>query len=766
MALANLNINVSANVSNVINAMADVKAVTHANMIGSSAAVNDFQKNFVKDAAQVQAQSKAIGAEMGASSIAINKAAQISSDSMSNVTAAANASLAGVKELSKGMDAAGAKINAAMGPEAAAQVKETTARVEEFVATRVAIAAVGLALGAVAATIVGVGVAAYHAAGFMKGLITGDSYKSKNIDALIATNTAVIDLQRQLSIAAQDANALKDALSRLGINKADIIAVAGNADTKMHGDKAELDRLGVAYKDLNGQILENSVVVQNAKNKLDEYTPGWDRNSAAIAMGFGSYEQINNYLRVNQQELQNSKQRLDEYGLGIGTDTQAAVSRYQVAMLEFNNETRLMGEGFKRVIADNVMPILTNFSTYLKEGWPAAVNFFRGVTWAFSSILLGLDSAAYISVKSLIASLTAIVDVSEGVVLAMGKLATGDVKGAMSELSKGWNNAETTIGAAADKIVEHAKNTNKALLSGIAFDDRSDPLGAKPPKGKTFIPAPVVPAAVAAAVEKPVAVGIWTLEDDKLWKNIQKHMEQSGKDWADEMGLIRQDQEKAAQAMSDLYQEVLMDQEALRRESPWEGMKSGIQDYADSVKDLGTQFGDMAVNTMQQMESALTNFVMTGKLNFKDLANSIISDLIRIQMRQAVVGIFGQIASSVGSAFGNYVNGYDSGTMEMANNPPNLSGARAAGGPVTGGQSYLVGERGPEIFTPGASGGITPNNALGGNMNLTVNVVNQSGQQVKAKDGGSSFDGKSMVKTIILEAMDTDPSFRWAMRGA
>jgi hypothetical protein len=104
--------------------------------------------------------------------------------------------------------------------------------------------------------------------------------------------------------------------------------------------------------------------------------------------------------------------------------------------------------------------------------------------------------------------------------------------------------------------------------------------------------------------------------------------------------------------------------------------------------------------------------------------------------------------------------------MEMANNPPNLSGARAAGGPVTGGQSYLVGERGPEIFTPGASGGITPNNALGGNMNLTVNVVNQSGQQVKAKDGGSSFDGKSMVKTIILEAMDTDPSFRWAMRGA
>jgi hypothetical protein len=39
---------------------------------------------------------------------------------------------------------------------------------------------------------------------------------------------------------------------------------------------------------------------------------------------------------------------------------------------------------------------------------------------------------------------------------------------------------------------------------------------------------------------------------------------------------------------------------------------------------------------------------------------------------------------------------------------------REAGGPVSSGTSYLVGERGPEVFTPGASGAITPNHALGG----------------------------------------------------
>lgn len=42
-----------------------------------------------------------------------------------------------------------------------------------------------------------------------------------------------------------------------------------------------------------------------------------------------------------------------------------------------------------------------------------------------------------------------------------------------------------------------------------------------------------------------------------------------------------------------------------------------------------------------------------------------------------------------------------------------FGGPRAAGGPVVAGRSYLVGERGPELFTPDMSGGITPNGARG-----------------------------------------------------
>ena len=69
-------------------------------------------------------------------------------------------------------------------------------------------------------------------------------------------------------------------------------------------------------------------------------------------------------------------------------------------------------------------------------------------------------------------------------------------------------------------------------------------------------------------------------------------------------------------------------------------------------------------------------------------------------------------------------------------------GARASGGPVAPGGSYLVGERGPELFTPTSSGNITPNGAMGGST-ITVNVNGGDPNQVVAaiqrwvRDNGS-----------------------------
>ena len=70
-----------------------------------------------------------------------------------------------------------------------------------------------------------------------------------------------------------------------------------------------------------------------------------------------------------------------------------------------------------------------------------------------------------------------------------------------------------------------------------------------------------------------------------------------------------------------------------------------------------------------------------------------------------------------GAEYGG-ISEYDALTLAGISTLPR----RANGGPVQPGGSYLVGERGPELFTPSSSGNITPNNAMGGGNTITVNV--------------------------------------------
>jgi hypothetical protein len=76
---------------------------------------------------------------------------------------------------------------------------------------------------------------------------------------------------------------------------------------------------------------------------------------------------------------------------------------------------------------------------------------------------------------------------------------------------------------------------------------------------------------------------------------------------------------------------------------------------------------------------------------------------------------------------------------------------RALGGPVMGGKPYIVGESGPELFTPNTTGSITRNSDIGNGGNVTVNF------QITANDT-TGFDQllasrKGVIQQIISDAM-------------
>jgi TP901 family phage tail tape measure protein len=85
-------------------------------------------------------------------------------------------------------------------------------------------------------------------------------------------------------------------------------------------------------------------------------------------------------------------------------------------------------------------------------------------------------------------------------------------------------------------------------------------------------------------------------------------------------------------------------------------------------------------------------------------------------------------AGDLGSAIREFVIGAEIQKLESVRIP-----GRASGGPVSGGSPYIVGEIGPELFIPGSSGTIVPNNRMGGGarINITVNAgMGANGAQI------------------------------------
>ena len=129
------------------------------------------------------------------------------------------------------------------------------------------------------------------------------------------------------------------------------------------------------------------------------------------------------------------------------------------------------------------------------------------------------------------------------------------------------------------------------------------------------------------------------------------------------------------------------------------------------------------------MGSAIGGWVSNTTMAISDLGVSIYD---------SIAGAFDRLTGKIGEWFGWVREKFASlgssiaGVFTGGDAPAPVDGARAAGGPVSAGKNYLVGERGPEIFSPSSSGSIIPNHRTGGsvsndNRTITINITASPG---------------------------------------
>ena len=159
--------------------------------------------------------------------------------------------------------------------------------------------------------------------------------------------------------------------------------------------------------------------------------------------------------------------------------------------------------------------------------------------------------------------------------------------------------------------------------------------------------------------------------------------------------------------------------------------------------------GSAAGGLLQKGSSWLTGLFHHGSNTDSGLASS---SLINSIMSGA--GQENTVSGPSGSAKSGGVGGFLSGIL---NSGLKIAGFLADGGPVSAGSTYMVGEEGPELFTSGTSGHITPNHQLGGvTNNHTYHVdargsTDQAGTEMAVHRAMAATYSKSVQSSVSAQ---------------
>jgi len=145
------------------------------------------------------------------------------------------------------------------------------------------------------------------------------------------------------------------------------------------------------------------------------------------------------------------------------------------------------------------------------------------------------------------------------------------------------------------------------------------------------------------------------------------------------------------------------------------GWDRAFNQFKEDAYNFATNAEQMFRALTGNMLTAIDNFVETGKFNFSDFTESVIKDLLKIQLRMQAMQLFSQAGGFFGGLFGGGSTWTQSSTGLMV-----LPGA-ADGGLIDG--PTMVGENGPEIFIPQRSGTVIPNQQLSSQLQGQPQVV-------------------------------------------
>ena len=163
------------------------------------------------------------------------------------------------------------------------------------------------------------------------------------------------------------------------------------------------------------------------------------------------------------------------------------------------------------------------------------------------------------------------------------------------------------------------------------------------------------------------------------------------------------------------------------------GVEEAQEQLRQSSQQTSTLLEEFSIQAARNMQDSLAEFFMFSEDGFDGLVKSALKSFQQIAANAAATQALNLIAG-----------GLSGSSSPLLQSIGGFFEKREKGGPVNSGQTYLVGERGPELFTPQGSGNIVPNNQLSGGGTVVNVSVNASG----VSSEGSGQQGQQLGRLI------------------
>jgi hypothetical protein len=552
--------------------------------------------------------------------------------------------------------------------------------------------------------------------------------------------------------------ALASSLVKLSKSMSDTARGTGDAE-------AAFKALGISVTNADGSLRDSEDVLGDLANEFAKYEDGAEKSALAVAVFGKAGADLIPFLNQGKAGIKELTDEAERLGIVISTETAEAAGRFNDTL------ARLQGvaSGLANGVAQELLPMLNAVATQLlntAEGAAALDKVARAaatgvkILATVGAVIGGAFNAAGTAIGGLAAT---VVQVLQGkfaqAVQTQGRAFvdfTDTLASTAATVATIWDDAGTAVVAksedssdklAAPVIKAAAKATKAARTAADEVEKTLSQLGRQvatfsmsDSEVKLFDLS-----AAGATPEQLKRASALTAELDRLAaaKKQQAALDEELRALTESTLTPFEQYTNQVERLNQLYADGSIDGQLYMRGISQ--AQDGFDKLAKKSKETSDTMSTFAEQAARNIQDSLAEFLFDP---FDKGLDGMLEDFAKMLQRLAAQAAAAEILKSIGN-WGSSNSGQEGWVGALAGMVSQFGGQRANGGPVSGGTTYLVGERGPELFRPTSSGAIVPNEALGGGGgDMVVNINNNTSAKVRTEERSQ---GNTKVLEVTIE---------------